>query len=396
MKFHYQATARDGKKIRGNLEAESRLGAVQELKGRELVITSLTVEQKARDLSFGKVSFLDKVILAKHLAIMLHSGVSLNESLKTLELQATGKMKKIYASVRAQVEAGKPFSVALSDYEHVFGKYFINVIRAGEVSGSLAQNLEELSIRMGKDYLLQKKARGAMLYPIIVLTLTVGLGLVVSVFVLPSLTNLFRAFEFDLPLSTRILIAVSKFLVEYGTITILAFVLAVILVIWVAKQSFATPVFHRFYIYVPFLKKVTKLVNLSRFSTILGSLLKSGIPIDRALKITADVLGNEMYSRSLRQILPRVDAGEPLSSGLRGQVLFPAFLTQMIQVGEETGKLEDVLLYLGGFYESEFESTMKNLSTIIEPVLLIVIGLVVTGVALAIITPIYSFIDVIG
>lgn len=382
--------------MRGTLEATSRATAIRELKDRSLVVMSLVAEERGSTFEIGFISVLEKVTLTKHLGIMLRAGVTLDESLRILEFQARGKLKQVLRRVRADVEAGKRLADALEAHPRVFNPYFVNMIRAGEESGNLVENLDALALRFGKDYELRQKALSAMFYPALVLTLTFSLGLIISLFVLPRLTSLFRAFDFELPWTTRLLIAASNFMVSYGLFVTVGLIGGIILVMWAARQRFMAPFMHWLYLHLPIVRNVSRTVNLARFSMVLGSLLKSGIPISLAIPITGNVLGNMAYRRVLTDISPRVDAGEPLSVTLEDSSLFPPFVTRMILVGEETGKLEEVLFYLAEFYESELDITLKNLSTVIEPLLLVTIGLIVAGVTLSIITPIYNFISVIG
>jgi type IV pilus assembly protein PilC len=231
-----------------------------------------------------------------------------------------------------------------------------------------------------------------MLYPALVLGMTVGLGMIISLFVLPRLSGLFKAFEFELPWYTRMMIWLSQYMAHYGLITFALFIGALVGLVWLARQPFSAPVVHRLYVTIPIVKTISRTVNLARFSMVMGSLLKSGIPITMAVQITGSVLGNAAYSQVLKRAVPRVETGEPLSSILEESDLFPPFLTRMLLIGEQTGKLEDMLAYLSEFYEAELDTTLKNLSTIIEPVMLVGIGIIVAAVALSIIAPIYNFV----
>jgi len=236
-----------------------------------------------------------------------------------------------------------------------------------------------------------------MLYPAIVMSLTGGLGVLIALFVLPRLTTLFSSFDFQLPLATRILFAISIFLSDYGIEFVLGMSVLIVGVIWLSKAKFAAPFVHRVYLHLPIVKRVVKELNLTRFSLVLGSLLSSGIPIRESIKITSDVLGNKVFHKILVDSVPKISAGEPLSVVLEEHPsVFPPFVTRMIAIGEESGQLESVLAYLSDFYENELDQSLKNISVLIEPVLLIFIGLVVAFFALAVITPVYNFVDVIG
>lgn len=397
MKWYFTALTKQGKREQGEIEAKTRQQAVLSLKRKGLTVTTLLELRKERTHYFGRVSILEKITFTRHLSIMLRAGIVLFDALQILELQTHGKMRTVITRVRKSVSGGSTLAGALEEYGSMFGVYYINMVRAGEESGQLPDHLEQLADRSAKDYELRQKAQSAMLYPAIVLTLTGGLGVLIALFVLPRLTSLFSSFNFELPLATRILFFISTFLSNYGTETVLVGITAIVGGVALSKAKFAAPVLHRLYLHLPIVRRIALDLNLARFSLVLGSLLASGIPIRESLKITSEVLVNQVFHKALSSSIPKIAAGEPLSSVLEEhEQVFPPFVTHMIAVGEESGQLESVLTYLAEFYERELDQSLKNVSTLIEPVLLIIIGLLVTFVALAVITPVYNFIDVIG
>lgn len=397
MKFIYTAKSKRGVRRSGELEADDREAALRELKARGLTVVALTKASSPKAFYFWPITVLDRVLLTKHLSIMLKAGVVLNEALRIAELQAKGKMRGVVGEVRVAVEGGARLGDAMAAHPEIFGNYYVNMVKAGEESGNLAANLDQLSARLAKDYELKQKAQTAMLYPALVVSLTVGLGVLIAVYVLPRLSSLFKAFDFELPLTTRILIAVSEFLGRYGTWVAVGLITGLVLALVLARATFTRPFTHWFVIRLPVLRGVVVPLNLARLTMVLASLLKSGIPIEVAIGITEQVLGNVYYQDILRQAAERVDHGETLSASLGGfEPMIPVFVARMIQIGDETGKTEDILFYLAEFYENELDNTLKNLSTLIEPVMLVAIGLVVLVVALSIITPIYNFIGAIG
>lgn len=396
MKFLYSATTKMGDKVRANVEAPSRQAALQMLKVEKLTVTSLVLVERGRQIYIGGITTVQKVVFTKHLAIMLRAGIALDEALNILAAQSKGKMYDVLVKVRKEVESGTRLADALSKHPGVFNQYYVSMVRAGEESGNLTENLEQLSNRYAKDYELRQKAQGAMLYPALVLGLTFALGMVIALFVLPKLTGLFSSFKYDLPWYTKLLIFAANFLANYGLIAVVLAIASIVLFVWIVRQPFAAPVVHRIYLRLPIMGGISRTVNLARFSMVFGSLLKSGVPITQSVTITGNVLGNIAYREALQKAVKRVDTGEPLSSILEESNLFPLFATRMLMVGEQTGKLEDMLFYLSEFYENELDLTLKNLATIIEPALLIFIGAIVMGVTLSIITPIYNFIGEIG
>jgi type II secretory pathway component PulF len=233
-----------------------------------------------------------------------------------------------------------------------------------------------------------------MLYPMIVLALALGLAVMVAFFILPRLTDLFKSFDFELPIATRILLAAAAFVSENGAVALGVLLAGTVGAAAVSRLTPVRFVLHTAITYVPFLKDISRDVNLARFCTALASLLASGIPISKALSFAASVMPNYAYRRELQNAISRVDTGDLLSDTLAQGRLYPPFVTRMLLVGETSGRLVEVLEYLGGFYDNELDNRLKNISTVIEPVMLIAIGLFVAFVALSIITPIYGFLSV--
>lgn len=397
MKWYYTSLTKQGKRQQGDIDATSRQNAMLALKRKGLTVTSLLEMKNEKVPLFGHVSIVDKITFTRHLSIMLHAGIVLFDALQILEVQTHGKIRGVVAQVRRSVTGGSTLADALSEHGKMFGLYYINMVRAGEESGRLPEHLEQLAGRYAKDYDLRQKAQSAMLYPAIVMSLTGGLGVLIALFVLPRLTSLFSSFDFQLPLATRILFAISVFMTDYGIEFVLGLAASVVGLVLLSKSKFAAPFVHRVYLHLPIVKRIVKELNLARFSLVLGSLLSSGIPIRESIKTTSDVLGNKVFHKILMDSVPKISAGEPLSVVLEeSPSVFPPFVTRMIAIGEESGQLESVLVYLSDFYENELDQSLKNVSVLIEPVLLIFIGAVVAFFALAVITPVYNFVDVIG
>lgn len=345
----------------------------------------------AADISILGVNFTQKALFAKHLAVMLRSGMSIVEALDISLDAAQGKLKKVIQRVRASVQAGHSLSESLANYPKVFSELFVNVTRAGESSGTLVENLENIAEELEKEKELIEKIKGAMLYPVIVLAATFILGMVLAFVVLPKITPLFEGFKVDLPITTRALIWFSHLIQNYGLYIFSGIIAFVVFVFWLVRRKFSRPVTHWFLLHIPIIKSLVHNANLARFSRTLGMLLKSGINIDEAIDITKSTLENYYYQAALSSVNQRVSKGVRLAKALeQSSHLFPKLLTRMIHVGEESGKSEETLFYLADLYEAEVDTSTKSLSTAIEPMLLIFIGLVVGFLALSIITPIYS------
>lgn len=343
------------------------------------------------DISFGSPSMSQKVLFAKNLSVMLRAGMTLVDALKTIEDSLSGKFRRAIAEVREKVESGMPFSKSVAAYPNIFPDVFVNVAEAGESSGTLAQNLEQIAGQLKKDKDLVTKVRGAMIYPAIILAATFGLGLAISFLILPQIVPLFQGLDVELPLTTRVLIAFSV-LVEERSMTLFAAITAAVLgSMWLLRRRFMRPATHWVLVNVPIVKKIVRHTNVARFAGTLGVSLKSGISIDEALEITRRSVNNHYYQKALLRVSKRVRAGSKLSDELlHYEALFPPMLVRMLAVGEESGKLEDTLTYVSEFYEGEVDTSLKTLTTLLEPLLLLFIGTVVGLFALSIITPIYD------
>lgn len=343
------------------------------------------------DISFGRVSLAQKMVFAKNLSLMLRSGLVLSEALEIIEEQSSGKMKKVSRRILHAVEAGEPLSEALSFFPKIFSPLFRNIVNAGELSGNLEKNLENIAVQLKKENELIAKIKGAMYYPITVMTAAFFLGLAMSFLVLPKITPLFEGLKVQLPWSTRVLISFSHIIGNYGYWLFLGIVALVFFVVWVLRLHMMRPFTNWFLLHFPIVKDIVIKTNLSRFCSTLATLLQSGINIDEALDITNKTLENYYYKRALGRVTMSVSQGGKLSEGLEEfSNLFPKITTRMIKVGEKSGNLDETLFYLAESYETEVDNATKSLSTLIEPVLLLGIGLLVAFLALSIITPIYQ------
>ncbi|KKR55705.1 MAG: hypothetical protein UT92_C0001G0048 [Candidatus Curtissbacteria bacterium GW2011_GWA1_40_24] len=339
-----------------------------------------------------RLSVSDKMLFAKHLSIMIRSGMPLLDSLWLLRRQAKSKtFQKIISGLIVDVDNGQFLSVSLEKYHSVFGDFFINIIRTGEASGTLADNLNYLHEELKKNYALKKKVKAAMIYPVIILGATFGIGGLLIFFVFPKIIPVFSSFKVKLPISTRILIALINFLTNYAVWVFLGLVSFAVLIWILLKIKKIKFVYHRVLLISPFLGKTITNINMTAFSRTLVTLLQSGIKIVDALLITADTMPNLVYQKELKLIAEHTKSGESMSRYLlERENFFPPTFSQMIEVGESTGRLNENLDYLADFYEAEVDEVFRNLSTILEPILLLVMGALVGFIAIAIISPIYE------
>ncbi|MDD5083951.1 MAG: type II secretion system F family protein [Candidatus Moranbacteria bacterium] len=342
---------------------------------------------------FSRASFLDILLFTKHLSVMVKSGITVAESVKSLKHQAkTGAFKRILDQVSADIENGDPLAKALAKYPQAFSHFYINLIAIGEESGVLQENLDFLSKQLSKEYALRKKVQGVLLYPAIVLTAAFVISALVSIFVLPKLVNLFESFDVVLPLSTRILLSIAHVMQSHGVIIFVTILAASIFFRVLAFVPQIRKWYHWLFLSMPIIGPFLRNVYISSSCRDLGMMLQAGLSITRALRVEYDTINNLVFKEYVKSLQLSIARGGTLS----GELLtgnfskIPPLVSKMIEVGEGTGKLEESLLYLGDFFEEEIDNTSKNFSTVLEPILLLCIGLVVAFVALAIISPIYS------
>lgn len=345
----------------------------------------------SRDLALGGVSLTQKALFAKHLAVMLRAGITITEALTIAERTASGRLQTVLRSVSRSVRAGRSFAEALAEYPKVFPGLFTHTARAGEAAGTLAENLEYVAIQLEKEKELRGKIRGAMLYPIVVLVATFILGLFFTFWILPKITPLFEGLQVRLPASTRLVIAMSNIVQEYGIVIAVAIAVLVAAIVWVVRQPFSRPATHWVLLRLPLARRMARGANLARFCRSLGMLLRSGLHIDEALDIAKETVGNQYYRAALDSASRRVAKGVKLADTIREVGgLFPMTMVRMIEIGEASGNLEETLLYLAEFYDAEVDQATKTLSSAIEPILLLGIGSAVAFLALSIVTPIYT------
>lgn len=340
----------------------------------------------------GGVPLTQKIFLVQNLAIMLKAGLSLGQSLQSIKKQASNKrLQHILIDVAEMVEKGEPFSKALANYPNIFNELFVSMVESGETSGNLEEVLKQIHIQLKRNHELISKVRGAMIYPAVVVTAMIGIGIAMIVFVMPKFVNIFSDFNAELPLPTRILIGISNFTQNNGVFVVLTLIILLFGIYKFVKTKKGKRLVHKFFLTAPIISQIIKKINLARFSRTLCSLIKTGIPIVKSFKITAKTLGNIYYKEALIESAEKIKKGTEINIILREYPkLFPPIVTQMITVGEESGSIEDILNEVASFYEEEVDQTMKNLPSVIEPVLMLVLGLGVGFMAVSVLMPMYS------
>lgn len=339
-----------------------------------------------------RLSLQEKIMFAKRLSILIRSGVSLHDAIQMLRKQPGSRAaNKIFAKIAEDVERGQFLSTSLKGFRNVFGDFAVNVVNVGETSGTLEQNLNYLAEEFQKKQDLRRKVVGAMVYPAIVIATTIGLSVLLTVFLFPRLLPLFESFNFDLPFTTRALITVSSIFIQYGVYilaAVIAFAVAFTFLLRVRQFRYAIDVI---ILRIPLFGRIAQGYHMANFCRTLGLLLKSQVMVVEATRIAGNTVSNLVYQREIERVAQHVLKGERISVRLsKNSRIFPPLMTQMIAVGETTGSLSETLLYVSELYENEVDMLTKNLSTTLEPTLMIVVGSIVGFIAIAVITPIYE------
>lgn len=347
---------------------------------------------------FFKLPLSQKIIFTKQLAMMVRSGMSEVDSIRMIKRQVKSRsFKKILEILSQNLENGQLLSSGLEKFKNVFGDLFINIVKIGEASGTLSENLDYLSSELQKRQILSQKIRSALIYPVIILIATVGITGILVFFVMPKIIPVFSSLNVPLPLTTRFVIAVSNFMINYIGWIALGILIAAILFSLLLKFPKIKFLNHRLMIGLPVVGQIVTNTNVANMTRTLGILLKSGVKIVDALGITANTLNNLVYREEVLKSAEQVKKGDVIYSHLNQMPkLFPPLVGQMIEVGETTGNLDSNLFYLAEFYEDAVDQATKNLSSVLEPALLLIMGGVVGFVAISIITPIYAVTQNIG
>ncbi len=347
---------------------------------------------------FFRLTTKEKMLFARHMEVMIKSGMQILPALEILKNQTKSKsFNKILDQLIQDVRSGHFLSVGLARYPHVFGDFFINLVRVGETSGTLAENLQYLTEELKKKDELTKKIRGAMVYPIVIMVATLGITSLMTFFIFPKILPVLKSLNVTLPAVTVAFIFVSEFLLKYWIwllVAIVAFVVGFMIAIRVPTIKYW---WHKLILKIPFVGNMSRTINIISLSRTVGLLLKANLQIIEALEITGSTLSNLIYRDKVKQIVEGVKKGDPMSKYfVEDPNLFPPIFSQMVVVGENTGKLDESILYLADYYETELDEITKSMASFLEPALILVMGLVVIFVALAIITPIYAITQNLG
>jgi type IV pilus assembly protein PilC len=398
--FSYSARDRSGVIQKGSVFAPDRAGASAALQGKGL--TPILVKEMAAAAAgaskggvldklpmFNKVKLADKVIFTRQFSTMINAGVPIAQSLNILQKQSENKkLKEVVGEVSKQVTGGATLANALSAHPDVFSGIYVNMVKAGEAGGILDKVLDRLATQQEKDAEIISKVRGAMIYPGVVTTATVGAFFFLMTVIVPKLSAIFEDAGADLPIYTKILLAISHFLVKDWWMVIGGLVAAIVLFTRWHKTVAGRRLFDKFMLKAPIIGPILVKVNVARFARTFGSLMASGISVLDAINATKTALGSTVYQDELAAMGVKVKNGRPMSEHIRDSKNFPAIVGQMLAVGEETGKVDEILLKLAEFYEKEVDTVVAGLTSIIEPILMMVLGGMVGFIVISIFGPI--------
>jgi len=352
------------------------------------------IEPKKKTVSqvFSKMGAQDQIVFAKRLAILIKSGVSIVAALDILKRQSVSKgSKRVIGYLRDCVDRGQSLAKSMESYSNVFGHFGVSIILVGETSGTLVQNLHYLADELKKKQELRRAIVSALIYPAFIVVATIGIVIMLTAYVFPKILPIFSSFKAELPWSTKVLIAVSNAMQMYWMYYLAG--LAVLIIIWslllrIPSVRYATD---RFLLQIPLLGPMFRGYYIANFTRTFSLLLKSELGIIQTLRIVGGTIGNTAYQKAFEKIIDGVARGESVAENMeKEKLLFPPLVSQMVSVGEMTGHLGSSLMYLSEMYEDEMNNSTKNLSTIIEPMLMIFMGLLVGFIAMSIITPIYG------
>ncbi|MFA7309257.1 MAG: type II secretion system F family protein [Patescibacteria group bacterium] len=400
----YQYEARDvgGRVVKGLVEADSPEAVEDILKYNKLSVISvksfLTTEQRILGFfksMFGKIKPGDKAVFARQLATMINAGLPLMEALRSIIRQTPNKnLVLVTLKIIALIEKGKSFSYAVSQFPNVFSPVFVNMVKSGEASGKMDKVLVELADQLESDYAMRSKIKSALMYPAFILTALVAVATFALIYIIPSLEDVFASAGSQLPVTTRMLIWLSHFMASYWYLALLVLIGIAILFRYFMMTFTGKRLAGYIALRAPIFKKINGGIYVTNFSKTLGLLLASGVPIIRSLSMVAEAVGNIYLEEKIKDAIVEVEKGVPLSVPLSRIKEFPSLVSSMVAVGEQTGKLDEILIKIAHIYEEETNTTLKGLTSLLEPVIMLVIGLGVAFLVISILLPIFQLSNV--
>jgi len=398
--FEYAAVDSASNLKRGEMEAIDRQTVIDFLRRENLLVVKVSEKSTslAKKFSWGKkISYLEKINLTGNLATMTRAGVNLTTSFDTLAADTENSYFKIILSdLKFSLENGKPLSEGLSHYPKDFNAIFINMIKAGEASGKLDESLGRLNVQLKKEYALVSKVKGALIYPAVLIAGVLGVLVLIITFVIPRLVTVFSGSNLKIPVTTRMLFFLAKIASFNPILTIGVLIIIIGLAIYLLRLAAVKAFLNRLFFHLPIARNLLENMELVRFARTTGGLLASGIAIGKTLEITSEAMSLPIYKNIVIEAKEKILKGISLGNAFKGsEKYFPGLLISVINVGEKTGQLDQILLSLADFYEEQADNTLKTLTSLIEPILLVIVGILIGGMAISIVVPIYQLIGTI-
>lgn len=400
--FRYTAKDTAGKTLAGTAEATDEKSLVEMLRQRELFIVSIKKEKKKEKISLsmsigGKIKLTELVLFSRQLATMIDSGIPLVQGLEILTEQIENKsFRAIVLQVKKDVATGSAFHEALAKHPRAFTPLFVNMVKAGESGGALDAIMERLASYLEKTDSLVRKVRSAMVYPIVVCIMALGITLLLLMKVVPVFKEVFEDFGGELPLPTQILVNISDFLINNVIIWAPVCVGAVVLFLRFLKTEKGQVIFDRFKLKMPIFGIIMRKVAVSKFSRTLATLVKSGVPILSALEIVAKTAGNRVIETAVNKVRASIREGENITTPLMKSKVFPPLVVRMISVGEQAGELEKMLTKIADFYDDQVDASVASITSLIEPLVISFLGIMVGGIVICMFLPIFKMSTMIG
>jgi type IV pilus assembly protein PilC len=402
-RYFYTAISQKGEEESGFLEAKDVFQLAQILRQKNLILVRAESEEREVRKKFELplpslgISLAEKLFFTRNLQVMIAAALPLPKAIESLASQAKSKkFRNVLLEIKEEIQRGKSFSESISKYPNVFSELYHSMIEVGEESGTLEEVLKVLTLQMERAYDLRSKIKGAMMYPAVVVAAMIGIGILMMMTVVPQLAATFKELNVDLPATTKFIIFLAEFFRVKWYLLILIIVFLLFFFQMALKNKAIKKILDIISLKVPIISPILKKTNSAYTARNLSSLISAGVPIVRSLEITSRTLGNLQYKKALMEGMEKVSKGEKLSGALLPyKNIYPLTLIQMIEVGEETGQTATVLAKLADFYEDEVTDATKNLSSLIEPILILIIGAVVGFFAVSMIQPLYSMLGAI-
>jgi type IV pilus assembly protein PilC len=391
--YNYRARTAENQVVTGRVEAPSVEDAKKILMKNQLTPLAVAVPHGVMDYVpfLGKVSLKDKTLFARQLATMIEAGLTLSQSIRLLIRQTKrGKFRSVLEAILNDIQDGFSFSNALAKFPDVFDTIFINVVRSGEATGKLETVLMQVATSMEKDVKVRGKIKGALFYPAFIIVAMIGVAILMLTKVIPNLRDIFVSSGKDLPGSTRLLIDLSDFFTTKWYLVIMIIVGLLLFFRVFFRSEAGIQFFSKFSLRIPVAGTIIEQSSMARFGRLLGMLLSSGVPLLEGLRLINDSFTNRLYQRALADVAAQVERGIPMSVPISENPVFPLMVGQMVSVGEQTGKMDEVMGRLADYYDSEVDSKVAGLSSLIEPMVIVLLGIGVAWLVIAILLPIYQ------